>query len=151
MIVSFCGHSNYFSNYEVVVSKLLNILIERLGTNVNVDFYLGEYGFFDNVCHTACLKYKEINKYARLIFVTPYLDDVYLKKRISEPSNFDDVLYFGIEHTPKRFAIVKRNFLMVEKCDLLICFINHTWGGAYNTYLHAKAKKKEIINLANYI
>ena len=39
---------------------------------------------------------------------------------------------------------------MVDKCDCLIAYIDHQWGGAYNTYQYAVRKKKKIINLIDY-
>ena len=38
---------------------------------------------------------------------------------------------------------------MPENADLVIAYINHSYGGAWQTYQHAKRKKKQIINLGN--
>jgi len=38
---------------------------------------------------------------------------------------------------------------MVEMADYVVAYVSHDWGGAYNTYKHAKRKGKEIFNLAN--
>ena len=37
---------------------------------------------------------------------------------------------------------------MVEQADLVIVYLEHTWGGAYQAYEYAKRKGKVIINLA---
>ena len=37
---------------------------------------------------------------------------------------------------------------MVDKADYIICFVDHDWGGAYQTYKYAKRKGKKILNLA---
>ncbi len=61
---------------------------------------------------------------------------------------YDDIIYPPIENAPLRFAIVKRNEYMVDIADLLICFVERKYGGAYRTLLYAGRKKKRIINLS---
>ena len=38
---------------------------------------------------------------------------------------------------------------MINNSDLLICYVNKTWGGAYKTYKYAKNKQLKIINISN--
>lgn len=38
---------------------------------------------------------------------------------------------------------------MIEMADTCICFVNHTWGGAYKFAKLAKRQGKTIINLGN--
>ena len=38
--------------------------------------------------------------------------------------------------------------MLVEAADLVIAYITHEWGGAYQSYTHARKKRKEIFNLA---
>ena len=49
---------------------------------------------------------------------------------------------------PKRFAISKRNLWMAQAADLVICYVEHDWGGAYKACHRAARMKKEVINLA---
>jgi len=44
-------------------------------------------------------------------------------------------------------AITKRNRFMVEQCDLVIAWVNHEGGGAYDALKYAKKLHKDIINL----
>lgn len=86
-----------------------------------------------------------------MIFVTPYNTISYQKNHLSIiKDNYDVIIYPEIEDKPKRFAITYRNRYMVDKCDCLIAYIDHQWGGAYNTYQYAVRKKKKIINLIDY-
>ncbi len=55
----------------------------------------------------------------------------------------------GLEKTPAKFAILKRNEWMVKKSDILLCYIRFTFGGAYKTFEIAKRAKKKIINLSD--
>ena len=38
---------------------------------------------------------------------------------------------------------------MVDKADLIIVYIDHSFGGAYQAYQYAKRKGKVIFNLAD--
>lgn len=49
------------------------------------------------------------------------------------------------------FEIQIRNRYMVDKASLLICFVDHESGGAYQTLKYAKKQRKSIINLAEEI
>ena len=63
---------------------------------------------------------------------------------------FDNILVADVpENTPRKFHLVKGNEYMVDNSDYLICYINHSWGGAYRTYTYARRKKKEMFNVAD--
>lgn len=38
---------------------------------------------------------------------------------------------------------------MVDRSDLLVCYIEHNSGGAFQTVQYAKKKNKEIVNLSD--
>ena len=99
----------------------------------DVTFYLGGYGDFDSLALKACLEYKKTHPSARLVFVTPYLDDRYLKNREEILKNYDEILYPEIETTPPQYAISKRNEWMVKHADFLIASVDHGFGGAVKT------------------
>lgn len=61
------------------------------------------------------------------------------------------MLYPPIEKVPLKFAISKRNNWMVENSDLVIAYVNHSFGGAYKTLQAAKRKKKRIINICDFV
>ena len=45
-------------------------------------------------------------------------------------------------------AIQIRNREMVDRADLIVCFIDHQSGGAFHTIQYAQKQSKQIINLA---
>ena len=47
-----------------------------------------------------------------------------------------------------RFAILWRNEWMVRQSDFVVCYVTHTWGGAYQAVDLAERKHLTIINLA---
>ncbi len=141
MIVTFCGHSDFTSTKEYE-EKLLKILEEKVGDN-KVDFYLGGYGGFDNFAYNCCKKYKQSHTNALLVFISPYLNNS-IKFR---DCFYDYTIYPEIEDKLPKFAIIYRNKWMVDKADLVISYIERSWGGAVTTFSYAKKKGKELINL----
>ena len=84
----------------------------------------------------------------KLVFITPYLShESNLKNKTTQ---YDAIIYPEIESVPSRYAICHRNRWMVEKADVVISFITHQSGGAYQTYRHAVSKNKTIFNIANH-
>ena len=80
MVVTFCGHSNFY-NKEKYRVEILKILEEQVG-NKHADVYLGGYGGFDNFAYHCAKEYKKTHPEVSITFVTPYLDDNYIIKNI---------------------------------------------------------------------
>lgn len=148
MIVTFCGHAEFHKTKEYE-EKILTFLEETVGDKV-ADMYLGGYGAFDDFAYFCCVKYKENHPNISLVFVTPYLTLEYQRNHLNnQKKKYDFIVYPEIEDKPKRFAISYRNKYMVEKSDYVIAYVEHSRGGAYQAYSHAKRKGKVIYNLAS--
>lgn len=149
MIITFCGHANFFKSEEYE-QKILTFLEEKIGDQP-ADLYLGGYGDFDSFAYDCCRKYQETHPMVSLVFVTPYLDVEYQKKHLDhQRTRYDSMIYPEIEDKPKRYAILYRNKYMVEKADYVVAYVSRNWGGAYQTYKHAKRRGKLIFNLAKF-
>lgn len=148
MIIAFCGHSENVSNCKLE-NRILELL-ELEAQDESVVFYLGGYGVFDSIAHSCCKKYQRIHTSAKLYFITPYIDKVYLKNREILIDDCDGTIYPEIENTPRRYAILARNKWIVEKADLIIAYVNHSWGGAAKTLNYANKTKTRYINLGTY-
>ena len=72
----------------------------------------------------------------------------YLPTGKNEYDDMTDTMYPEIEGHP-RFAIERCNRWMIEASDYCLCYINHTWGGAYKFAPLAKRRGKTVINLGN--
>ena len=140
MIVTFCGHSTFCKTTELE-EQLLSILQSLVG-NTPCDFFLGGYGSFDGFARECCRKFQAEHPNVSLVYVTPYMEIDKFTQDL-----YDDSTYPPLESVPRKFAISHRNKWMVENADLVIAYVNHSSGGAYTTYQHAKRKKKEIVNL----
>lgn len=149
MIITFCGHSK-FTTKKAYEEKIISYLEKIVGDNV-VDMYLGGYGDFDNFAYECCKKFKASHPKTNLVFVTPYYTIEYQRKRLKyQKERYDLIIYPEIENRPLKFAITYRNRYMVDKADYVICYVEHDWGGAYQTYKYAKKKGKNIYNLVSF-
>ena len=110
-------------------------------------FYLGGYGDFDNMAKNVCKQYKKENPNCSLLFISPYLNDKYFKNREFLKTEYDGIIYPDIENTPAKYAILKRNQWMVKQADLIITYVNYSFGGASKSLEFAKKLNKTIINL----
>ena len=147
MIITFCGHSEIYAE-TCLKEKILN-QIEKIAKGLPVIFYLGDYGAFDIAAKLAALEYKQKVQQSQVVFVTPYMDEKYLKRRNPLKDGYDSIIYPQIETTPKKFAIIERNKWMVKEADYVIAFVKYTWGGAAKTLEYAQNIKKKIFNLAD--
>ena len=145
MIITFCGHSTYLSNFED--EEQLLKLLEIVACGNQVDFYLGGYGKFDCFALACARRYKEYHKNARLVFITPYLGKWLNERKDMLGQYYDEIVCPEIEHVPQKFAIIKRNEWMVDQADYVFCYVRTHYGGAYRTLLYANKHKKPYINL----
>lgn len=149
MIITFCGHAQ-FQQTEELERKVLAFLEEKIGSQF-ADLYLGGYGDFDCFAYDCCKKYKDTHPNVSLVYVTPYLTIEYQQNHLEyQKTKYDAILYPDIENIPPKFAISYRNKYMVEMADYVVAYVNHSFGGAYATYKHAKRKGKEVYNLVDY-
>ena len=96
-----------------------------------------------------CVEYQKEHQNVSLVFVTPYMTMEYQKNYLELYKKlYDEIVYPDIEDKPMKFAISYRNRWMVEKSDFVICYIDCDYGGAYQTYKHAKRQGKLIFNLS---
>ena len=140
--VTFCGHSDLCGADNEEFRKRLYDEIEKQIKLGAEEFLLGGYGHFDILCAKKVKELKEKYPHVKSVLVIPYLD-----RKYDYPELYDLSEYPPIEKTPKRYAILKRNEYMVQKADVVIAFVEHSWGGAAKTLDYAKRKKKTVVEL----
>ena len=148
MIITFVGHRTLCMD-ENLSNKIVTAIRNNVKENEITTFYCGGYGDFDNHCASVCRKLKhEIN--CEIIFVTPYITSSQQEKLkyLIDAKLYDFTIYPPIENTLPRLAIIKRNEWMISEADLIIAYVTHTYGGAYQSLQYARRKRKNIINLA---
>ena len=151
MTITFLGHS--FVSSRIKIKKAVNEqMLNNISKHESVLCYLGGYGDFDEICAAACREIKKEYPKLQLIYVTPYFN-LSTQKRIKEMINsgpYDDSIFPPIEKTPLKFEISKRNEWMIKNSDLIIAYVNHTYGGAYKSLSTAIRMKKKILNINEY-
>lgn len=149
--VTFIGH-RYIENFSAVENQLDDLIRSLLHKYEYVEFLVGRDGDFDQIASSAVLKVrKDIgDDNSSLVWVMPYESAEY---RLNKKS-FDEY-YSEIEICDKsaqahyKAAIQIRNQCMVDRANLIICYVSHKSGGANQTVKYAREHNKEIINLAN--
>jgi uncharacterized phage-like protein YoqJ len=150
MIIAFIGHS-----YVPFGNDVKESVKEQIRKNTpeaeKLTCYVGGYGDFDRICANACRELKEELSDIEIVYVTPYIS-LSEQKKINEMQKMkicDASIYPPIESVPKRYAIVKRNQWMVTNADLVIAYVNRSWGGAYKSLQVAKSKGKRVISICD--
>ena len=117
----------------------LELVIDRLIRDEGVRyFYAGGYGGFDRIAAAAVKRMKQKYSDITLMLVLPY----HPAERPSEaPDGFDGTYHpDGLENTPKRFAIVHSNRIMVDACDWLVCYVCHGAGNSRKLLEYAQRR-----------
>ena len=146
------GISCFFIGYREAGERLLPRLepvIERLITEENVRyFYVGGYGGFDRIAAAAVKRTKQKYPDITLMLVLPYHP---ADRPIDTPNGFDGTYYpDGLENTPRRYAIVRTNQIMVDTCDWLVCYVRHGASNSRNLLEYAERRKgKGLIQIIN--
>ena len=148
--VSFFGHRDFYAHHKCE-AKLEPIIRELLNTKEYVDFLVGRNGEFDVFASSIVRRAKKNiwDANSSLVLVLPYPTSEYTNSQ----EYFED-FYDEIEISEKasmshfKSAMQIRNKEMVDRSDLVICYIERNSGGAYQTIEYAKKQNKRIINLA---
>lgn len=143
MIITFCGHSKFVYD-EITENKLFDEL-KKFAKYDSLTLYCGGYGNFDLLAKKCGRKLKEIDSETRVVFVTPYITETYLKNKDSK--EYDAILYPDLENVPPKFAIIERNRFMIKNADVVIGYVALNFGGAYDMMKYAEKTKKVFINL----
>ncbi|MFI3294168.1 MAG: hypothetical protein SNI70_11715 [Rikenellaceae bacterium] len=137
MTVTFCGHNDVYGDEKI--RSWLETVIRQLISEGVTHFYCGGHGGFDRMLSSVLEQEKKRSPQIQRILVLAYLEKNHYE------DDYDYTIYPELEKVPKRFAILKRNEIMVQDNDVLVAYVTHSWGGAAKTLEYAQKKKKRII------
>lgn len=146
------GKSCFFIGHRDADERLLprlELVIDRLIREENVRyFYVGGYGGFDRVAAAAVRRMKQKYPDITLMLVLPYHP---AERPTEAPDGFDGTYHpDSLESTPKRYAIVRANRIMVDACDWLICYVRHGAGNSRKLLEYAQRRAaKGLIQIEN--
>ena len=149
-ICSFAGHSELYDTGEIY-AHLLSVVEDLITTENISEFWVGNYGAFDKLSAKAVRELKIKYPDVQLNLVIPYLTTEINEYKELYYKDYDNILVADIpEKTPKKVQIIKGNQYMVKNSQVLVCYVEHSWGGAAKTHEFAQKQKNiRIINLAN--
>ena len=148
--VVFFGH-RYIDN----PFKVEELLEEQIGKLINekeyVDFLVGRNGEFDQCVSSAVLRVRKNirDDNSALVLVLPYVTAEYKNNEEYFHDYYTDVeISYKASKAHPKSAIQIRNREMVDRADLIICYIENKEGGAWETVEYAQKQGKAVINLS---
>ena len=140
MICSFFGHHDCPNSIKPKLFETIKNQIEQGIT----EFYVGNHGNFDGMA-LSCLRELKRNHadihYSVVLAYLPANPNSYLPGETIFPE--------GIEAVPKRFAIDFRNRWIVNHTDMIISYIDHSWGGTAKYVRKAENRGITLLNLTD--
>ena len=139
MVATFFGHRDAPETIKATIRAILIDLIENINVNM---FYVGNNGAFDRMVRELLKELKKthkINYYVVLAYIPPKNDD----------NDYTDSIYFDeLNSKPYKARIIERNKLMIKKSDIVITYVTHITGGAYECKALAERSGKMVINIS---
>lgn len=148
--VSLFGHRT-IENYLTIESKLYELLrIVMQKNNRELEFLVGRNGDFDLMAASVIRKLKKEtgNDNIYLTLVLPY-ETAELRNNTEAFESYYDSIEISEATQNFKYAIVARNRDMVDRADLVVVYVKHESGGAYQSLKYAEKNEKRIINLYN--
>lgn len=142
MNVTFFGHRKTSKEVKIILRKKLINLIEFYNADT---FYVGNQGDFDFMVRQVLKELKEVYPHIAYTVVLAYIPNV--GYRYEDIDYFDTIYPEGLENTPKKFAISKRNFWLIEHSDIVVTCVHNSVGGAAKFKEIAEKKGKWVINI----
>lgn len=146
--VSFFGHRQ-IDNVFAIEQHLETLIRELLVTKEYVEFLVGRDGEFDQLVSSTVRRCKRAirDDNSSLVLVLPYATAEYRNNEQSFHKYYDEIEICA-ESAEKHFksAHQTRNRSMVDRSELVVFFVEHNSGGAYQTMQYAKKLNANIIN-----
>ena len=151
--VTFFGHRYIDNPYKV--EELLEEHIRKLiDEKEYVYFLVGRNGEFDQCVSSTVLRVRKNvrDDNSALVLMLPYPTAECVNNEEYFNDYYTDVeISYAASMAHPKAAIQIRNREMVDRADLVICYIEHNQGGAYKTVKYASEQNKPIINLADCV
>ena len=147
--VAFFGH-RYIDNPPRVEELLEEQIRNLIDENEYVEFLVGRNGDFDRCVTSAVLRVRKNVRAdnSSLVLILPYPTAEYLNNEQYFHDYYTDVeISYEASKAHPKSAIQIRNREMVDRADLVVCYIEENAGGAWKTYQYAITKGKDIIKL----
>ena len=136
----FIGHAD--TPFEIR-SKLKDTLTVLISEGV-FDFYVGNNGNFDLLVQDVLIEMIKAGQSINLNVVLAYPNEESIRAE-QKYTLYPD----GLDNTPLRFAISKRNDLLIKNSQIIVAYVRHRFSNSHKWIKKAKKKGLKIINLAD--
>lgn len=148
--VSFFGHRQIDNPFQVE-PQLEKIICSLLKRDEYIEFLVGRDGEFDQLVSSTIRRCKRNirDDNSALIWVMPYPTAEFRDNEDSFRDYYDEIEVCeqaAMMHYKSAFQI--RNRAMTDRSDLVILYVEHLSGGAYQTFRYVQKSGKKFINLA---
>ncbi len=141
----FIGHRQVLA--ENINEKLSAAISKEISNGCNT-FIMGTHGEFDRLSLNACRNLRNIYKDIRIEVAITSVNAI---NRLSYYNPYPDVetVMYQIEEAHFKRQITLSNRLMIDNCDVLICYVNTAeyQSGAKTAMRYAEKQGLKIINL----
>ena len=148
--VSFFGH-RMIPDFNQAEKKVEALVCNLLQQKEYVEFLVGRDGDFDQIVSSTVkrLQRRMRDDNSALVWVLPY-PTAELRNNEKNFSAYYDAIEIcsAAENSHPKRAYQIRNRQMVDRSDLVVFYVDHRSGGAYQTMRYAEKCGKPIINLA---
>ena len=148
--VSFFGH-RIIEDFNRAEKKAKVIIRELILQKEYVEFLVGRGGDFDQIVSSAV---KRLQRRIRadnssLVWVLPYSTAQLRNNEESFQAYYDEIeICDAAQNSHPKRAYQIRDRKMVDRSDLVVFYVEHNSGGAYQTLRYAQERGKQIVNLA---
>ena len=138
------GKSCFFIGHRETPDTVLPLLQETVNRHIEcygvTEFIVGHYGNFDHLAAKTVVTAKRLYPDITLSMLIPYHP---AERPIKKPKDFDNTFYPpGMEHVPRKLAIVRANRYMVEHVDFLIAYAWHPASNARELVEYAERRAR---------
>lgn len=147
--MSFFGHRTVenVQRAEIEVDSIIQTLLRE---KEYVEFLVGRNGDFDQIASSAIRRAKRMvrSDNSSLVWVMPYHMAEYDCNANYFNDYYDNVEVCDFSQSAHyKSAHQKRNRNIVDRSDLVVFWLEHSYGGAYQTYRYAKKKGVQYLNI----
>ena len=142
---TFFGHRDTPESVRSLLYETLVRLIKFQGVDT---FYVGNQGKFDIIVRQELKEMTKIFPHIKYYVMLAYIPG---KRNEYDTTDYSDTVYpDGLEYSPQKYAVDKRNLIMLNRSDIVVTYVCRPFGGAAKFKELAQKKGKEVIELHRY-
>ncbi len=143
---SIFGHSDVYID-NLLRFKIYKFFVTCIKKDKIFEFYIGNNGCFDRCCANILNKLKKKNTNIKCFLVMAYIKNYNKFEEEEIRRVYNEIIFPPLSNVPYKARIISRNRWMIEQSNIVLVYVNHTWGGANKAFEYAKKINKPYVNL----